>query len=306
MLSALALCCASLARAADALPQVWLVSTRGAPHCGDLDTKLEDVCYWRMDEECQWSSADTEAFQATDDASVPTVVFIHGNRTDANEAITKAWYVYELIRVQTGDRPFRYVIWSWPAEHVIRPNREDARLKAAYSDVESYYLAQWLDRLKPGTPVSLIGHSFGPRIITGALHLLAGGEVAGRSLPESTAAAWSGGKRNPVRAVLMAAALDADWLAPGHCHGRALSLIDQMLVACSPGDWVLRRYPRLGGRGGPQSMGAIGPCLGDDADKVEVVEVGGVAHNWRRYSSAPDVCCRWAHYTFLDEPPDQP
>ena len=173
--------------------------------------------------------------------------------------------------------------------------------------MESHYLARWLDRLKPDVPVSLVGHSFGPRVITGALHLLAGGQVAGESLPASTAAAWSGGKRNPVRAVLLAAAIDADALATGGSNGLALSLVEQMLITCNRCDWVLRRYPRLEGCG-PQAMGAVGPCLNDGAEKVEVVDTSGAVgriHDLRRYCAALNVCRQWAHYTFLDGPPPQ-
>ena len=250
--------------------------------------------------------ADAEAFQAADDATQPTVVFIHGNRTDADEAVWKAWYAYESIRAETNCQPFRYVIWSWPAERVYRRNSDDTRLKAAYSDAESYYLAQWLDVLRPDVPVSLIGHSFGPRIITGALHLLGGGEVAGRALPESTVAAWSAGKRNPVRAVLLAAAIDADWLAPGGCHGLALPLFDRLLITRNGCDRVLRWYPRLYGRGGPQAMGFVGPCGVGDAENVHVVDVGctvGKMHDWRCYCSASNVRSRWLQYTFLENVP---
>ena len=307
MLAAVAwLCLASHAHAADASDQVWLISTRNAPHCGDLDATPQDFHYCRLDEDGQWLPADAATFQAADDATRPTVVFIHGNRTDAEEAVCKAWYVYESIRAETACRPFRYVIWSWPAERVYRRNSDDVRLKADYSDVESYYLAQWLDGLRPDVRVSLIGHSFGPRIIAGTLQLLAGGEVADRSLPESTVAEWVVGKRNPVRAVFLAAAIDADWLAPGGCHGLALPLFDRLLVTRNGCDRVLRWYPRLYGRGGPQAMGFVGPCGVGGAENVQVIDVSctvGKMHDWRCYCSASNVRGQWLRYTFLEDSP---
>ena len=305
---------AAAACAADPPHAVWLVGTRGAPHCGELDGSLESLRYWRLTEDCDWSSANAKDFHATDDAAVPTVVFIPGNRTDADEAVVKGWYAYEAIQSQSGGRALRYVIWSWPADRVGRRNRPDVQLKAAYSDVESYYLALWLNNLRPGAKVSLVGHSFGPRIITGAMHLLAGGEVAGQTLPEDTVAAWAGGKRNPVRAVLLGAAEDADALAPDGADGLALSLFDRVLITCNCCDRVLRWYPRLYGRGGPQAMGRVGPC-GVDGDgserpeKVDVVDVSatvGKVHDWRGYCSAPEVCSQWAFYAFLDDAAAQP
>ena len=295
---------ATFADADDTSSPIWIVSTRDAPRCGDLDESLQCLRYSRLEDDCQWVSADAETFQTTNDPAMPTVVFIHGNRTDSQGAVTKGLTTYHLIRACTCSEPFRYVIWSWPAERMCRRINEDTRLKAAYSDVESYYLALWLDQLPPGEKVSLVGHSFGPRIITGALHLLAGGEVAGRCLSQSTVAAWSGGKRNPVRAALLAAAVDAGWLAPGGCHGLALPLVDQMLVTRNGCDRVLRWYPRLYGRGGPKAMGFVGPCGVGGTDHVEVIDVTctvGKIHDWRCYCSASNVCNRWERYTFSED-----
>jgi hypothetical protein len=286
--------------------QVWIVSTRNAPRCGELDATLESLEYCRMDTDCRWIASDAETFRASGDAAVPTILFFHGNRTDADYAIEKACYAYEFVRAESGGRPFRYVIWSWPAERMMRSNRNDVHLKAAYSDVESYYLAQWLDRVPSGMKVSLVGHSFGPRIIAGALQLLAGGELAGRNLPKETVAAWQGGRRNPIRVALLAAAIDADSLAPAGQHGLALSLVDRMLVTCNGCDRVLRHYPRMDGRGGPDAMGFTGPCGLDDPQKVDVFDVScavGRRHDWRLYCQALDASGLWPRYTFLEEAP---
>jgi hypothetical protein len=293
---------------ADASPQVWIVSTRCEPHDDGLDPSPQCLRYSRLDDDCQWSPSDAETFHAGDDPAIPTVVFIHGNRTNAAQAVKKGWYVYEVLRSAGAYRPFRYVIWSWPAERVCRGASADTRVKADYSDVESGYLALWLDQLRPGVKVSLIGHSFGPRIITGALHLLAGGEVNGQTMPQETATAWKDGKRNPVRVALLAGAIDVDWLSPGGCHGLALSLIDRALITANDCDRVLRYYPRIYGRGGPQAMGFVGPAGVDGVETVEVIDVSctvGKIHDWRHYCSASNVCERWARYTFLEDSPLQ-
>jgi esterase/lipase superfamily enzyme len=321
------------ASAGEAASQIWLVSTRSAPHDGIPLPGPSCLDYWRLagkggqssfagtaqrvlrtngdcppfpaDGESEWSPADAKTFHSSDDPAVPTVVFIHGNRNDADEAVETGWCTYQSIRSQT-DRPLRYVIWSWPADREFRRNRPDARLKAAWSDVDAWYLAQWLAEFRPGVRVSLIGHSFGPRIITGALHLLAGGQLAGCGLPEKAVAAWSTGKRNPIRAVLLAAALDYDWLAPGGCHERALLLVDQVLVTCNPCDRALRWYSRMDGRGGPPALGSVGPCGVENAKNLELINVSatvGRLHDYREYNAAPDVSSRWARYTFGEELP---
>ncbi|MEN6449574.1 MAG: alpha/beta hydrolase [Thermoguttaceae bacterium] len=297
----------AVAVGADA-PRIWLLSTRcvdGFRNARDATAQIE---YWRIGQCGDQQPADAEEFRSCDSVEMPTVVFVHGNNTAASEAVTKGLYVYASICSQVGDKPFRFVIWSWPADR-LRRIAGNTRMKAVQCDVESYYLAAWLDGLRPGTKVCLVGHSFGPRIIAGALHLLGGGELACRRLPEKTVAAWAGGKRNPLRAVLLAGALDADWLAAGSRNGRALSLSDQVLITCNEGDRVLRWYPHLWSRHGPQALGLVGPCGLDAADNVEVVDVRGAVgriHDWRGYASASEVCCRWAHYTFLEETPSPP
>jgi hypothetical protein len=293
---------AAAVRAADP-PQVWYLSTRAAAHCGQLDDPAQAVRYWRLSGDCGWSSAEAKDFHAGDTVGTPTVVFIPGNRTDADEAVEKGWYVYQAICSQTGGKPFRYIIWSWPADRVGRRNRPDVQLKAAYSDAESYYLAAWLRGVQCGGKVSLVGHSFGPRIITGALHLLAGGELAGRMLLHDVAADKKSAKQMQIRAVLLADADDADSLAPCGRNGLALSLLDEAIVTCNCCDSVLKWYPRMYGRGGPQALGFVGPCGVDDPQKIAVLDVSaavGKTHDYECYCSALSDCGYWPHYTFLD------
>jgi hypothetical protein len=306
--------------------EIWLLSTRGvkkgtgsicAQHPEGRSGKLclspfspegaiDAGRYWRLTDDCQWAPADAGQFHAGDGAQRPTVVYIHGNRTDADEAVSNGGYVDWAIQCQAAGRPFRFVIWSWPSDRACRRNRSDVQLKAEQSDVEAYYLACWLDQLRPGARVSLVGHSFGPRIIDGAMQLLAGGELAGQCLPAAVVAGWSGGKpKNPVRAVLLASATDADWLAPGGCHELALGLLDEVLITCNGCDRALRWYPRLYGRGGPEAMGFVGPCGIGCPENVEVLDLSGTVgrtHDWQAYCSSPEITCHWAHYAFLDAP----
>lgn len=294
--------------AAGADQQAWLISTRCAPRCGDGEDAATAIRYWRLADDCTWSCADSADFQAADNAAVPTIVFLHGNQTDSEEAVMKAWYCLNEIRSQVGDRAFRFVIWSWPADRMLRRARRDAQLKTVFSDVESHYLAHWLSQIRPGVKVSLIGHSFGPRIIGGAMHLLAGGEIAGKRLPAEKTKDWTTQRRNPVRAVLLAAAIDAHGLAPGGRYGLGVALLDQILITQNGCDRALRWYPRLYGRGGHEALGAVGPCgLADE--NVEVVDLScavGKTHDWRCYCSALSDRDLWKKYTFLDEPEKSP
>jgi hypothetical protein len=286
-----------------AAPQVWLISSRSAPRCGDLEAGLERIAYWRLDpcDGCRWLAADAEAFRRGGDPAVPTTVFVPGYTAGPDTAIEEGGTLCcDLERAACG-RPFRFVIWWWPGDRDRHARiARDLRAKACGCDIESYYLARTLPAIRPGTPVGLIGYSYGARIIGGALELLAGGHLAGRSLPAEARAAWTSAPR-PLRAMFIGAAMDADWLAPGHRDGAALAMVQRVAVTQNCCDRALRLYPRLCGRGGPQALGSAGP-LGPDGEKLEVLDVScsvGKRHDWYRYESA--VSGRLAWYAFLAE-----
>jgi hypothetical protein len=291
----------SIAVAEEAIPSVWFVSTRCAPRCGDLHDAVSAMRFWRM-EGCDWKESPNGAFQVAFDG--PTVVFVPGNRSDADDAMAKGFFLRSLLDQAAEGKAFRFVIWNWPADRVCRRNRKDLQLKAVYSESETFHLAQGLDTIPPGAKVSLVGYSYGARIVAGAMHLLAGGEVEGRTLPPETVAAWKGGKRNPVRAVLMASAMDADNFSPCR-EGDGLALLDRALITENDCDRALRWYPRLWGRNGPEAMGYVGPC-GTCAENVEVVDLTcsvGKSHDYERYCEALDRCCPWARYVFFEDSP---
>ena len=72
----------------------------------------------------------------------------------------------------------RFVIWSWPSDKIKGP-LNDIRTKAWRTDTDGYYLGWFLQRMHPQSDIGLIGFSYGARIVSGALHVLAGGELDG-------------------------------------------------------------------------------------------------------------------------------
>ena len=216
-----------------AVTEVWLVDTRCAPDCGDLEAGLAKVRYWRLDESCgcgQWQASDAAGFQASA-AVVPTTVLVHGNGTDADWAVRHGNALYAMMTQQAGGRPFRLVVWSWPAEQVVRRPRPDVQIKVCRSDVEAYYLARVLPGLPKGSPLCLMGYSLGCRSVSGALQLLAGGSAACRSLSPQALAAWNNSGPRPMRMMMIAAAMDADWLEPGCPRGLAPAGVERVLIS---------------------------------------------------------------------------
>lgn len=223
-------CCAGL-RPND---QVWLVSHRGLG-CR-VEQQVTKLKYWRLDADRHWVRSSLAELQDAEQPDQLTTIFAHGNRIASCQAFTKGWRVYRKLVRCAGERPVRFVIWSWPSGQVCGPVK-DARIKAGRTNPSAYYLAWLVDQLDPDEPVSLWGHSFGARVVTGALHLLGGGRLAGRQLTTRTHPT-----RQPIHAVLIAAALDSHWLAAGRAHGRAMSQTDRILLVNNSCDAVLKRY----------------------------------------------------------------
>ena len=300
------------AAAETACQQVWLISTRGVPRCGDLEGGVAEISYQVLDpaESCRWLTSDAKAFHDSSDAAIPTTVFIHGNHIEPDVAIEEGWSLYLQMREQAACHPFRLVIWSWPSERVGLRGRPDALLKACWSDDESYLMARVLSSMKPGVPLCLIGYSFGARTVGGTLELLAGGQIDGRRLSPEALAVWTSSGPRPIRAMLVAAAMDADWLSPSHRDGQAVPMVQRVLVTENGKERALRFYPHMYGRHGPQALGRYGP-IDADCGKIDVVEVSrevGRRHNWYLYSAAAPVVDRLAWYTFTacDSAPNGP
>lgn len=221
---------------------------------------------------------------------MPTVVYVHGNRVDDGEDRSHGLALYRQLAARKGEaQPIRYVIWSWPSEQIRGP-RKDYQLKAARTRPVGWQLAWAIDQWPEESPLELVGYSYGARVVTGALHLLAGGELDDLRLVDRAHPA-----RPPVRAALVAAAVDADWLQPGGFHGRALEQVDQLLLVNNQLDPAMRFYHlAIEGRNS-RALGYAGVAgrahLGELADRVRAIDVSdavGRSHALGDYLAAPE------------------
>jgi hypothetical protein len=253
----------------------------------------------------RWQPSDLESFLSFD-PSVPTIFYVHGNQITPGEARSQGLAVYRrLAHYGSGDQAVRFVIFSWPSSRVGRL-LQDVRVKAVRTGPAGCQLAWLIDQLPAETHVSLIGFSFGARIVTGSLHVLGGGSLGGsmklrdRAHPD----------RPPCDAVLIAAALHCHWLGKGHYHGRAMSQVDKMFLLNNCRDLALRYYHlSTPGRDHPQALGLHGPnCLGEDyASKIQERDVSryaGRQHDLFMYLCAPGAVGQvWA---YTGEPAGRP
>lgn len=291
----------------------WLVSSRGASTCGDPVLGYERLEYWRGDGNCGWIPSTAEEFHATDNPRVPTIFFVHGNRVSRGEAkqVGRQW-VRRFEGAEYGAGPARLVIFTWPSDQIAGKPIEDVRVKAHRSEAHAWYLAALIDSIPSDVPIGLVGYSYGARLISASLHLLGGGRISGRQLARDEVP-----PARPLRAVLLAAALDNHWLGEGQHHGLALSQVDSLVVFVNHEDSLLRLYPRLFGRGGPDALGRTGVVsrsrLGVHGSKLRQINVAGAVgkhHDWHTYVNSGTIMSRARREFAFDElkvasPPDE-
>ncbi len=294
----------AVVRAADAQPSVFcngirlqdeiiLVSVRSV--CGTCDPErlaagVRLQAYQVCDESGrrQWQPYDLDTLLAADPA-VPTVIFVHGNQIASGQDKQEGLVVYRrLVNYGGNSGPVRYVIFSWPSAKIRGP-LNDVRVKAARTRSVGCQFAWLLNQMSPQNPLTLVGYSFGARVITGGLHILAGGELNGMGLQETPQPG-----RRPVNVVLIAAALDANWLGPNQYHGLAMSQVGHMLLLDNCQDVAMRYYHFSSKYGHPQALGLRGPTCISPEDRAKITKrdlscYDGSRHDLFRYLAAPGV-----------------
>jgi hypothetical protein len=235
--------------------EIWLVSSRqvGYLQSGEIPTLHTQ----RYDPERGWTGAEMSALSQPSAPDQIVLIYVHGNRVESGQAASEGRYVYRLLTSHIDDpAPIRFVIWSWPSAQV-RGQLRDVRVKAGRTDVAGYCLGWFLVQLPPEQRVSLVGYSFGARIVSGALHLAGGGQLAGRALPPHANDAVH------TRVVMLAAAMHRNWLRPGGYHELAWDHLDYLLNLFNCCDPVLKRYPHLYKGSHAQALGFTGMYAAD-------------------------------------------
>lgn len=300
-----------VAAAAAGDDELWFVSSRGARDESEGPTGLG---VWKYDGAGNWSSSSLDAL-ATADPSRPVCFHVHGNRVAYGQSNYGGWRYYTTLTDGCAERqPLRFIIFSWPSDRICGSQRDDVRTKAVVAERHAYFLADVVRRLPAKCRISMIGYSYGARLIGGALHLLGGGELCGRRLAERA-------EHEPrrIRALLMAAAMDSGSFLPGCTFDAAPTQIDRVLVCRNTADKVMKWYPllyhfMLRPQRGVQAAGYAGIAgsrsVPELADRVECVDVSclvGNVHEWHGF----DYLCgsllprmrEFIAFNDADEPP---
>lgn len=233
----------------------FLVNTRSiSSNSCRVNLRDPNLRFNRLDRCGRRSPSDLSDYIASMSSDRPRIIYIHGNRRDAPTAISQGLWVYrELARRRPKGQAFDWVIWSWPseAESILLT---DARKKAERTDAQALYLAWLLNHHQSsGQPTALIGFSFGGRVVTGAMHALAGGIVGRRKLdqPAITGANIDVG--------LLAPAVDSTWISSCGRHRLATQNINRLVLLYNHRDFALKYFRLISQDPGSQALGYTGP-----------------------------------------------
>ncbi|HVX63939.1 MAG TPA: alpha/beta hydrolase, partial [Pirellulales bacterium] len=288
------------------LDQLWMVSCR-CVRTTPASPAANSLHYWQYVGHGQWLRSDRERFVSSGSPSLGACVFVAGYGYDFAETRALGGQVYRALSSGVAaERGTRFVIWSWPSDQGDSGIVRDVRATAARTDGVAWGLANWLQETFPGQPVSLIGTSFGARIVGGALHLLGGGRL-GPYGPLQHASTLP-----PAQVVFISPAIDDDWLLPGHRFDLALSQVKGMLLLNNSADPVMKRYHWLyGRRSEAEALGHSGLyCRGLGGEtrakivQVDAAGVIGVKHGCQPYFQSASLLARMRPYVFeFDSPP---
>lgn len=284
--------------------EVWEVNVRPVA-CSTSENVIAErleVRQYVVDESgnCRrWVNTDLAQLSAAAGDGMVTVFYVHGNKVDPSMARDRSLRVYRTLTAHaTDDRPVRYVIFSWPASEVNGLLR-DFRVKAVRTRPVGWELAWVLNQMPVDAKISLIGYSYGARIIGGAMHALAGGDLSGASLPST-------GQHAPMRVAFIAAATHSNWFGPNGYHDLAMHQIDRLMMLNNQLDPAMRHYDLVETNCSPQAMGLCGPTslipgAREQIQCFDCTNCVGKSHDLFDYmSTGSTIATMWQHVMFMN------
>jgi pimeloyl-ACP methyl ester carboxylesterase len=223
-------------------PEYWYLSTRTCPQVLGAEPG-PSLQLSRFDSQGHMWRCDAADLHVAVEGR-PVIFLIQGSYYTAPMAVIEGSRIRNNLAAHGALTPDAIVvIFNWPSDlthlNVVRDANDQARL----AFVAGFHLARLLQGFPAGSRISLVGHSLGGLVALSALQLLAGGTL---DTGEEATALREASPSLRLRAVVISAATDRDWLDPG---GR----LDQFgLRLTSPlfpfGN--LQRIPRRAGRSG--------------------------------------------------------
>lgn len=280
--------------------QLWKINTRHLSAYQPSSDQLGKWTYSRY-QDGQWTMSDAEDFSS--DNEMPTCLIVHGSPASDEYVVDSIIDVFQHLSTFLGpEKPMRIIVWSWPSDKMQASLIKDFRDQTIRSERQGFFLAHFLTDLRQACPVMLVGYSMGSRTAMTSLHLIGGGQLPEMPVFERH---HEGGK--PIIGVLVAGAIDTNWLEVGQRYDKAVEQTSHFVVTVNSRDPILKRYPRLyGGKRSPQrAIGFLGIAsqdklanLKDRFIQIDITRIAGKSHDIRRITSSRTLLEEISQHTF--------
>ena len=287
-------------------PGYWIVSTEASPQSFDSTPPVFCPRVTRFDDCVGYRRSSLPELSQSIIPGLPVCIVVHGSFMDAPSVYPESRENWKWLKNARPDRPFQMIYFSWPSDESLTALiGVDVLILGSRASRNGHYLASLIQQLPPDCPVSLVGHSYGTRVIAAAMHLIGGGVVEGYRHPSAGAEC----SRRRFRCVFTASAIDHDWLNPGEEFDRALCCTECLLNLKNSKDPVLCLYPfrRIG------SSRALGKTGFTPKDRVrlqgwsaKVVDLDvshdiGCRHVVAEYANRPWLATKISNYVFFPD-----
>ena len=290
--------------------QIWLVNGRNSHHFPDAECLTDVVVFDPC--QLQWVDSDLNALvnDHSQQKSLITVIYSHGDRTDEFFAVYRGLQFYQNIfsYQQESRPPIRYVIWSWQSEREhLRPGL-DFQIKAIRSRVVGSSLANLLSQF-PNDQMVLVGYSLGCQAFLEALgtelSFCQPADLETEPQTDITNATTTAiinanvtkavSNEGAYRLALIAPVLQGNYVADQRCRWPTETRIAQLDIFENRQDYALRIARKIGRRtvaGGDWPISCLALNGNLPAREISMWEVGsliGHRHSIVRYSQAPII-----------------
>jgi hypothetical protein len=283
----------------------WIVSSRGCDGRVQAGDGGRCLSFFRRTCERTLVAENRDTFLASIRADRPVCFVVHGSYNWWRDVVAESRKINRWVRSALPGAPLQVVIFTWPSDGnlpFVFP--VDIAILGRKSAAHSIYLATLITQLPKDQRVVIVGHSHGARTATAALHLLGGGTLeGGQSLPPGFSVP------DHLRAVLLAAAIDHQWLNPGDRYGQALLVPEQVLLIRNSRDATLAVYPMRKGLGeralgkeglNQQDRFVLGP-LGSKIVELDAADFANWHHSFADYHQHPELSAAMVPFVYFEE-----
>jgi len=279
----------------------WIVSTERSPQSFAHTLPRFCAVVSRYETGVGLRKTSMEKLRGSLQPGIPICVMVHGSQMDDPSVAPESLRAWKWLRHGAKGLPFQMIYFRWPSYRLLSPLVSiDFAILGRRASRNGFYLAGLIQSLPSECPLSLMGYSHGTRVISSALHLMAGGVVEEMACPQLRC------EGRQIRTIFAASAIDHDWLNPGERFGRALCSTECLLNFKNPQDVVLRLYP-LRKIGSNRALGITGftakdrQALGASGSKVRDLDVSAVVgcrHFWPTYLDQTGLAHAASGYLF--------